>query len=338
MSANSDNWADSFEEFGSELLNLSTYGSIIDQEKYQNFREMTVWSIYGVFNCKTCSNRWNSTKCSVLVKYRYNADAKLGEVIIDRVFKQDCKKCEKSAAPLFDREATDKAVSKIVDRIKKVFYNISAPGNVEADPHSRASARKTPHDSARCEACKLGVCNFNEDDNFAPQFRYNRPYTPLYSGVRSKIDWSLTLEGEVIKVLTSRGKSNLNSSPMRTQHRPSPAPNSNPWNRANRSDEGVRTSSTTAQRSVHRNGQSSPSVATSRTSVASTAREATPAPSNRRGLLREEVQRPALTRTAYPGNCSSTRESTYHRSPTFSYEHRYAPQPADYNDTWCSIL
>ena len=347
MSANSDNWADSFEEFGSELLNLSTYGSIINQERNQKFREMTVWSIFGVFSCKTCSNRWTSTKCSVLVMYRYNVDANLGEVNIKREFRQDCRKCEESAAPLFDLEATDKAVSKIVDRIKKVFYNICAPGNVEADPHSRASARKTPHDSARCEACKLGVCNFNEDDNFRPQFRYNRPYTPSYSGARSKIGWSLTFEGEVIKVLASHGKSSIKSSALGKHHRPSPTASSSPWKRTNSSDEGVRPSSSPVAHSMQGNRQSSSIVATSRASVASAVRVATAVPSNVSGFSGEAVRCPTVNRvslneassyatcssSAYP-SYASTKESTS-SNETFSYERIYAPAKKNKR---CSIL
>ena len=66
---------------------------------------------------------WDSTSCNTTTKYRYNASKTRGEIIIVKEFGQQCKKCNRMVKPRFDIEATEKALSKIIERIKKSFYN-----------------------------------------------------------------------------------------------------------------------------------------------------------------------------------------------------------------------
>ena len=80
------------------------------------------------------------------------------EIKIAREFKQGCRSCNKETGPVFDQEATDIAMSKAIEIIKKVMYNLTAPANVSSEPHSQARDRKNPHDSSRCEACRARVC------------------------------------------------------------------------------------------------------------------------------------------------------------------------------------
>ena len=46
---------------------------------------------------------------------------------------QDCNKCEKLCMPMFDLEATHKAASKVIERIKKVFYNQEPAANENSE-------------------------------------------------------------------------------------------------------------------------------------------------------------------------------------------------------------
>ena len=55
--------------------------------------------------------------------------------------------------PKFDIEATEKAISKLIERIKKAFYNHQPTFSDDSLRHSKATERKKPHDSSRCEAC-----------------------------------------------------------------------------------------------------------------------------------------------------------------------------------------
>ena len=57
------------------------------------------------------------------MEYRYNASKTRGEIIIVKEFGQQCEKCNRMIKPRFDIEATEKALSKIIERIKKSFYN-----------------------------------------------------------------------------------------------------------------------------------------------------------------------------------------------------------------------
>ena len=57
-----------------------------------------------------------------MMKYRYYQSKKRGEIVIEKEFGQQCKKCNRMVTPRFDIEATEKAMSKIIERIKKAFY------------------------------------------------------------------------------------------------------------------------------------------------------------------------------------------------------------------------
>ena len=51
--------------------------------------------------------------------------------------------------PKFDLEATEKAMSKVIERIKKAFYKHRPDTGVESVRHSKATERRKPHDSER---------------------------------------------------------------------------------------------------------------------------------------------------------------------------------------------
>ena len=71
-------------------------------------------------------------------------------------FGQQCKRCNRMVKPKFDIEATEKAMSKLIERIKKAFYKHQPNFSDESLRHSKATERKKPHDSSRCEACHKG--------------------------------------------------------------------------------------------------------------------------------------------------------------------------------------
>ena len=61
--------------------------------------------------------------------------------------------------PKFDIEATEKAISILIERIKKAFYKHQPTSSDDSLRHSKATERKKPHDSSRCEACQKGKCH-----------------------------------------------------------------------------------------------------------------------------------------------------------------------------------
>ena len=84
---------------------------------------------FGKFQCKECGNRWSSA-------HAYPR------------FRQGCKKCDEESYPWLLWVNEEKP-----DTEEDAAYE-SAPQTL------RAGA--SPHDSARCEACKQGVCDFYE--------------------------------------------------------------------------------------------------------------------------------------------------------------------------------
>ena len=166
----SDNsWISSFAKHAKELVEFQTFGSILNEERHRESKEMVVQSMFGKFECNNpkCKKKnykgqgkrsWTSTQCSTLISYRYNSRMRRGEIDIVREYEQGCQNCNTNAKPEFDQEATDKAMEKIIKRMKKVFYNEGPPANEVSERHSQARERKNPHDSARCEACREGIC------------------------------------------------------------------------------------------------------------------------------------------------------------------------------------
>ena len=191
----------SFKNLAKELVKFDTFDSILNGGRHKEFKEMIVHFVFGKFECKKRSSKdqrkrsWNSTKCSTKILYRYNSRKKRGEIEIDKEYEQACKNCNTYTEPEFDLEATDKAMEKMDKRIKKVFYNEAPPANEVSERHSQASERRNPHDSARCEACREGICPEQGyvADRLPPSIRSN--YDHLFFGHREKIDWALMVNG-----------------------------------------------------------------------------------------------------------------------------------------------
>ena len=108
-------------EFGRLSLRPAP-GFTIAEGRHLKPREMTVHSMFGRFHCpnpKCKSKSWSSTSCNTDVRYRFDEREQRGEIVIVEEFGQQCKRCNHMVKPEFDLEATERAMSKIVERIKK---------------------------------------------------------------------------------------------------------------------------------------------------------------------------------------------------------------------------
>ena len=183
---NTEVWKEAFGSFASEIYDLTAFKDLLNESRHHKFKEMTIHSMFGSFKCNCKS--WSSTKCSTLFKYRYNPRKKSGEINIEKEYGQNCNNCEELCMPKFDLEATLKAMSIVIKRIKKVFYNQESSKDIYSKRHSRAQDRQNPHDSDRCEACLEGKCPFNEDySNFRNSNRKGQFRS--YYGPKQKIPW-----------------------------------------------------------------------------------------------------------------------------------------------------
>ena len=194
---NGDLWTRVFMISAAEIVDMSAYKSLLLENRHHEFKEMIIYSMFGRFNCDRCNSKsWTSTTCNTEIKYRYNPNTEQGEIEIVKEFGQACNRCNRRYQPKFDHEAVEMAMSKISERIKKVFYNQGPPSNEHSSRHSHAKDRKVPHDSSRCQACQEGKCSFSEDYDFDSSRRRHVSQTyQQYHGPQKRIPWALRVDG-----------------------------------------------------------------------------------------------------------------------------------------------
>ena len=114
-------------------------GFTIVEKKHLKFKWMNIHSMYGRFYCPNpkCKSNWSSTLCSTNMKYLFDESKERGEIIIFKEFGQQCKRCNRMVRQKFDLEATEKALSKLIERIKKEFYYHQPTSFDETTRHSR---------------------------------------------------------------------------------------------------------------------------------------------------------------------------------------------------------
>ncbi|KAJ8334344.1 hypothetical protein SKAU_G00399830 [Synaphobranchus kaupii] len=113
-------------------------------------------SAYGRFRCGRCSRSWPSAQVTVLFHYRLCSGTAQGTVTM-RPFGQACRRCTgEFQLPAFSKEEVQKALRKLVSKIKKNCYGENIDGH-SSNPSSEKVFTK-PHESSLCEACSQGIC------------------------------------------------------------------------------------------------------------------------------------------------------------------------------------
>ena len=123
MLDNKEAWAFAFCLHASKITDMKIFNALLQEKSHHNFVEMMMHKMCGRFTCSNCGNMWSSTSSNSLIKYRYNPQMRNGEIHIVKEYGQLCKNCDSTnCQPVFDNEATGKAMYNIVKRLKKVFY------------------------------------------------------------------------------------------------------------------------------------------------------------------------------------------------------------------------
>lgn len=106
----------------------------------------------GRFQCSQCLHKWSSAKVHILFHMRR------GKVRM-RIFRQSCRRCPSAPLeePSFSQENMERILHNLVLQILKDFYNMPVqPSELLEVVVDTVPAG--PHDSSRCEGCRLGFC------------------------------------------------------------------------------------------------------------------------------------------------------------------------------------
>ncbi|XP_071998629.1 receptor-transporting protein 4-like isoform X2 [Engystomops pustulosus] len=98
---------------------------------------------------------WISSKVFILFRMDLNKCYQYGDVTM-RIFRQECKKCSLMQQPKIQPENIKRAISNVVSRIQRVFYE-NENVNDTRQPKSFGDLAG-PHDEDHCEACQLNLC------------------------------------------------------------------------------------------------------------------------------------------------------------------------------------
>ncbi|XP_075794337.1 receptor-transporting protein 3-like [Pelodiscus sinensis] len=118
------------------------------------------------FECSGCSRRWPSAQ--VVLLFQMHLAQRQGRVKM-RLFGQTCKKCwaARFEKPAFTQEAMERILDNLVQKILQKCYRESLAKPKFAEPLVEEEV-EGPHDTARCEACALGVCSVKGSSARAP--------------------------------------------------------------------------------------------------------------------------------------------------------------------------
>lgn len=166
-------WLDIFDEllnddneldYGDEWTLNFNYSQTNEVTKEERKRGWKVYNhcAYGKFKCGSCSKTWPSARVVLLFRYRLRNGR--GTVIM-RPFGQACRRCQDDEfdLPGFETNNAEQALLRLFSRIRKNCY-----GEEDEDGGSSASSTKVytkPHEKTLCEACRMGICCQDDDDD-----------------------------------------------------------------------------------------------------------------------------------------------------------------------------
>nr|XP_006112435.1 receptor-transporting protein 3-like isoform X1 [Pelodiscus sinensis] len=146
------------------------------------------------FQCSQCWHAWQSAQVNILFHMHLDRRQSRGWVRM-RIFRQECKKCllPKLEQPEFSQEHVTRVVENLVLKISGKCYR-DAIHPKELSKIIVEDQTTGPHDSAHCEACRLGIC-FVKNEAQAPTKPFFRAVSLFPRVFPAQQDWS-DAEGE----------------------------------------------------------------------------------------------------------------------------------------------
>uniref|UniRef100_A0A3Q0RVG9 3CxxC-type domain-containing protein n=1 Tax=Amphilophus citrinellus TaxID=61819 RepID=A0A3Q0RVG9_AMPCI len=118
---------------------------------------------YANFQCASCRRTWPSVRVVLLFRYRLRGGK--GTVIM-RPFGQACRRCQDDNfhLPGFYKEEVKQALLRLFTEIRKNCYG-EEDDSGESSGLGTTKVRSKPHERTLCEACHMGFCSQDDQDD-----------------------------------------------------------------------------------------------------------------------------------------------------------------------------
>uniref|UniRef100_A0A673LM33 Receptor-transporting protein 2-like n=2 Tax=Sinocyclocheilus rhinocerous TaxID=307959 RepID=A0A673LM33_9TELE len=154
-------WNSSLQKKASDLhgdtWNIETDQTIVENSLAPNWHQYISGS-FADFRCSLCRRTWGSSRVQVVFHFHLNTASRQG-IFTLRCYKQECRTCNEAQweDPNFPVENIDVLVERLVKKIRRKCYGEDLG---QTNRSSVFGGRfNGPHESAHCEACRLGICS-----------------------------------------------------------------------------------------------------------------------------------------------------------------------------------
>uniref|UniRef100_A0A8C5MVK3 3CxxC-type domain-containing protein n=1 Tax=Leptobrachium leishanense TaxID=445787 RepID=A0A8C5MVK3_9ANUR len=192
---NESNWKSAF-NVEIEDQGIPDLWTLTMDEAFQNQQGWLVYNqkTFARFCCSHCTRWWDSAQVRIIFLIKKDRGFKQGKIRM-KIFRQKCKRC--LWAVLEDPNITDtniyRVIFNLVNKIQQKFYSRNL-GIEDLNPEVYNDYLDGPHDKARCEACILNVCQFQNFENQSSN-SLRQPVVPQRArDYSSFLDYSSTVQ------------------------------------------------------------------------------------------------------------------------------------------------
>lgn len=146
----------------------------VDLNRYNIKRSNNGWifrrhNARSKFICMYCptskSHGWSSVYTTILFRARLDQSPygqKIGRIQM-KIFKQGCRTCNMYSTGFLDEKEIKKTFYWLYIWILEIFYNVKLLDDNIEEPHDQPYSQnrgQIPHDSNRCDGCRVGWCKY----------------------------------------------------------------------------------------------------------------------------------------------------------------------------------
>uniref|UniRef100_A0A669F3D8 Receptor-transporting protein 4 n=2 Tax=Oreochromis niloticus TaxID=8128 RepID=A0A669F3D8_ORENI len=168
-------WLDTFNELLNEdneldygdrwtlNFNYNQTDRVTEEERRRGWKVST-YCARGNFECASCTRTWASAR--VVLVFRYRLLRGQGTVIM-RPFGQACLRCRGNNfnLPGFAEKEVEQALLRQFYKIRKNCYHEEDDDEDSGRSSSEPEAKTKPHEKNLCQACRMGICCVDDEDD-----------------------------------------------------------------------------------------------------------------------------------------------------------------------------